>query len=97
MIKNLVIVESPAKAKTIEGFLGKDFLVKSSFGHVRDLPKTSIGIEIEKDFTPLYEISSDKKTVINDLKKHADKARLFGLPLTRTAKEKPFLGIWPKP
>jgi DNA topoisomerase I len=79
MIKNLVIVESPAKAKTIEGFLGKDFLVKSSFGHVRDLPKTSIGIEIEKDFTPLYEISADKKTVINDLKKHADKAEVVWL------------------
>ena len=79
MIKNLVIVESPAKAKTIEGFLGKDFLVKSSFGHVRDLPKSSIGIEIEKDFTPLYEIPSDKKSVINDLKKHADKAETIWL------------------
>lgn len=79
MIKNLVIVESPAKAKTIEGFLGKDFLVKSSFGHVRDLPKSSIGIEIEKDFTPLYEIPSDKKSVISDLKKHADKAETIWL------------------
>ena len=79
MIKNLVIVESPAKAKTIEGFLGKDFLVKSSFGHVRDLPKSSIGIEIEKNFTPLYEIPADKKSVISDLKKHAEKAEVVWL------------------
>ncbi len=79
MIKNLVIVESPAKAKTIEGFLGQDFLVKSSFGHVRDLPKTSLGIEVDKNFTPLYEISADKKTVISDLKKHADKAETVWL------------------
>ncbi len=79
MIKNLVIVESPAKAKTIEGFLGKDFLVKSSFGHVRDLPKTSLGIEVEKNFTPLYEIPSDKQKVIGDLKKHADKAETVWL------------------
>jgi len=79
MIKNLVIVESPAKAKTIEGFLGKEFLVKSSFGHVRDLPKTSIGIEIDKNFTPQYEIPADKKSVISELKKHADKAETIWL------------------
>lgn len=79
MIKNLVIVESPAKAKTIEGFLGKDFLVKSSFGHVRDLPKSSIGVEIEKNFTPIYEISTDKKSVISELKKHAEKAEVIWL------------------
>ena len=52
MIKNLVIVESPAKAKTIEGFLGKDFVVKSSFGHVRDLSKKQLGVDIENDFEP---------------------------------------------
>ncbi len=69
MLKNLVIVESPAKAKTIEGFLGKDFLVKSSFGHVRDLSKKALGVDIEKGFLPLYEISSDKKKVVTDLKK----------------------------
>ncbi len=69
MIKNLVIVESPAKAKTIEGFLGKDFMVKSSFGHVRDLSKTKLGVEIENNFAPVYEIPSDKKTLIAELKK----------------------------
>ncbi len=69
MTKNLVIVESPAKAKTIEGFLGKEFTVKSSFGHVRDLPKSTIGINIEKDFDPEYEIPSDKKAVVSDLRK----------------------------
>lgn len=69
MAKNLVIVESPAKAKTIEGFLGKDYMVKSSFGHVRDLPRSAIGVEIDKDFLPVYEIPADKKTVISELKK----------------------------
>jgi DNA topoisomerase-1 len=54
MAKNLVIVESPAKAKTIEGFLGKDFLVKSSYGHVRDLVKEGMGIDIEHNFAPKY-------------------------------------------
>ncbi|HIB76075.1 MAG TPA: DNA topoisomerase I, partial [Flavobacteriales bacterium] len=69
MSKNLVIVESPAKAKTIEGYLGKDFIVKSSFGHIRDLPKGNKAIDIENNFTPKYEISDDKKKVIADLKK----------------------------
>ncbi len=79
MAKNLVIVESPAKAKTIEGFLGKDYLVKSSFGHVRDLPKSKIGIEVDKGFTPQYEIPADKKTVVNDLKKLSQKAETVWL------------------
>jgi len=78
-MKNLVIVESPAKAKTIEGFLGAGFLVKSCFGHVRDLPKKNLGIEIEKGFAPLYEIPSDKKQVINDLKKNASNAEMVWL------------------
>ena len=69
MSKNLVIVESPAKAKTIEGYLGKDFLVKSSYGHVRDLPKGNNAIDIENGFKPTYEISPDKKQVISELKK----------------------------
>ena len=56
MAKNLVIVESPAKAKTIEGFLGKDFIVKSSFGHIRDLAKNAKAIDIQNNFTPNYEI-----------------------------------------
>ncbi len=69
MTKNLVIVESPAKARTIEGFLGKEYLVKSSYGHVRDLSKTKLGVDIENDFKPDYEILSDKKKIINELKK----------------------------
>ncbi len=69
MAKNLVIVESPAKAKTIEKFLGKDFTVKSSFGHVMDLSKKNLGVDIENGFIPNYEISSDKKKVVSELKK----------------------------
>ncbi|MEP0368073.1 MAG: type I DNA topoisomerase [Cyclobacteriaceae bacterium] len=69
MAKNLVIVESPAKAKTIEGYLGKDYTVKSSYGHVRDLPKGDKAIDIENGFKPTYEVSSDKKDVIRELKK----------------------------
>lgn len=69
MAENLVIVESPAKAKTISRFLGKDYKVLASMGHVRDLPKSKMGIEIEKNFEPTYEVSADKKKVITELKK----------------------------
>ena len=69
MSKNLVIVESPAKAKTIEGFLGKDFTVRSSFGHIRDLVKKGYGVDIENNFTPTYEVSEGKERVIAELKK----------------------------
>ena len=79
MAKNLVIVESPAKAKTIEGFLGKDFLVKSSFGHVRDLAKKGLAVNTEKDFEPTYEVPDDKKKVIDELKKLAKKAEMIWL------------------
>src|SRR6186713_1908035 len=75
MSKNLVIVESPAKAKTIEGYLGKDFKVASSMGHIRDLPKGSGAIDIENDFEPTYEISPDKKEIISKLKKLAEDAQ----------------------
>ncbi len=68
MPKNLVIVESPAKAKTIEKFLGKDYTVLSSFGHIRDLPKKGLNIDIEKNFEPHYEVSADKRKVISALK-----------------------------
>jgi len=71
MAKNLVIVESPAKAKTIEKILGKDFLVKSSFGHIADLAKKDFGVDIENGFKPTYEISADKKKVVAELKKEA--------------------------
>lgn len=79
MGKNLVIVESPAKAKTIEGYLGKDFEVKSSYGHVRDLPKDDSAIDIENGFKPTYEISKDKKEVIKELKKLAKSAETIYL------------------
>lgn len=79
MTKNLVIVESPAKAKTIGGFLGKDFLVKSSFGHVRDLSKKNLSVNIEKDFIPYYEIAPDKVKVVNELKKLANEAQVVWL------------------
>jgi len=69
MSKNLVIVESPAKAKTIEGYLGKGFTVKSSFGHVRDIPRKGMGIDIDNNFTPNYEVSEDKQKVVAELKK----------------------------
>ena len=69
MAKNLVIVESPAKAKTIENYLGKDFIVKSSFGHVRDLAKKGEAIDVANNFLPKYEVSADKKQVVADLKK----------------------------
>ena len=79
MIKNLVIVESPAKAKTIEGYLGKDFVVKSSFGHVRDLPKDNNAIDIKNRFKPTYVITSDKKEVVSQLKKLAKEAETVWL------------------
>jgi len=79
MIKNLVIVESPAKAKTIEGFLGKDFIVKSSFGHVRDLSKKQLGVDVSNDFKPTYEVSADKTKLIKELKKLASEAEIVWL------------------
>lgn len=72
--KNLVIVESPAKAKTIEKYLGKDFSVKSSFGHIRDLPKKGLAIDKDNHFAPTYEIAADKKKVVSELKKAAKSA-----------------------
>ncbi|HEU5145999.1 MAG TPA: type I DNA topoisomerase, partial [Chryseosolibacter sp.] len=79
MSKNLVIVESPAKAKTIEGYLGKDFTVASSMGHVRDLPKGGGAIDIDNNFEPTYEVSPDKREVISKLKKLAKDAQMVYL------------------
>lgn len=79
MQKNLVIVESPAKAKTIEKFLGKDYTVLSSFGHIRDLKKKGIGIDIEHNFEPDYEIPSDKKALVTELKKKAKESEIVWL------------------
>ncbi len=64
MAKNLLIVESPAKAKTINNYLGKDFIVKSSFGHIRDLSKKNLGVNTEGDFRPVYEVDPDKKKLL---------------------------------
>ncbi len=75
MAKNLVIVESPAKAKTISRFLGKDFKVLASMGHVRDLPKSKMGIEVDNDFKPSYLIPVDKKKVVKELKSELEKAK----------------------
>jgi len=71
MAKNLVIVESPAKAKTIEKYLGKDYVVKSSYGHIRDLAKKNLGVNVESDFRPVYEVDPEKKKLIAELKKSA--------------------------
>lgn len=79
MSKNLVIVESPAKAKTIEKFLGKDYKVESSFGHISDLPSKELGVDVEGDFMPKYEVSKDKKDVVKKLKALAKKAEMVWL------------------
>jgi DNA topoisomerase I len=79
MAKNLLIVESPAKAKTIEKILGKDFSVKSSYGHVRDLPKGNISVDVENDFEPSYIITPDKKKLVSELKAAVKKAETVWL------------------
>jgi DNA topoisomerase-1 len=79
MAKNLVIVESPAKAKTIEKFLGSDFQVESSYGHIADLPSKEIGVDVENGFKPKYEVSSDKKALVTKLKGLAKKAEMVWL------------------
>lgn len=79
MIKNLVIVESPAKAKTIEKFLGADFKVTSSYGHIRDLAGNSISVDVENNFEPQYEISADKKKLVAELKKLAKDSEIIWL------------------
>lgn len=79
MAKNLVIVESPAKAKTIEKFLGKEYKVASSFGHIADLPSKELGVDVQGDFTAKYIVSSDKKKVVKELKSLADKAETIWL------------------
>src|ERR1035437_4416527 len=73
-MKSLVIVESPTKAKTIQKFLGNDFIIKSSFGHVRDLPKRELGVDVEKGFKPKYVIPTKAKKVVAELKKESAKA-----------------------
>tara|TARA_R110000868_G_scaffold252529_4_gene509189 strand:- start:1001 stop:3490 length:2490 start_codon:yes stop_codon:yes gene_type:complete len=79
MAKNLVIVESPAKAKTIEKFLGKDFKVESSFGHIADLPSKELGVDVDNNFAPKYIVDKDKKALVKKLKDLADKAETIWL------------------
>ena len=79
MPHNLVIVESPAKAKTIEKFLGKDYKVMSSYGHIRDLHKKDFSIDTAHGFTPIYEIPAEKKELVKELKKAADNADMVWL------------------
>ncbi|MDE6084880.1 MAG: type I DNA topoisomerase [Muribaculaceae bacterium] len=79
MAPNLVIVESPAKAKTIEKFLGSDYRVMSSYGHIRDLKRKNFSIDVENNFAPIYEIPDDKKTLVADLKKAAKEAKMVWL------------------
>ncbi|MFR9190773.1 MAG: type I DNA topoisomerase [Anaerotruncus massiliensis (ex Togo et al. 2019)] len=85
-MSNLVIVESPAKAKTIKKYLGKDFEVVASMGHVRDLPKSKFGVDVDHDFTPMYVDIKGKEDLIKDLKKAAKKATRFFLQRTPTAR-----------
>ena len=79
MAKNLVIVESPAKAKPIEKFLGKDFEVVSSYGRIRDLKKKDFSVDIEHNYKPIYEITADKNKLVETLKQEADKADMVWL------------------
>ena len=79
MAKNLVIVESPAKAKTIEKFLGPDFKVVSSYGHISDLPNKELGVDVEQNFSPKYTVSSDKKKIVSELKSLAKKSNTVWL------------------
>ena len=79
MASNLVIVESPAKAKTIERFLGKDYKVTSSFGHIADLPSNELGVDVEGDFSPKYIVASDKKKIVDELKSLVKKMKIVWL------------------
>ena len=91
--KNLVIVESPAKAKTIGKYLGPDYVVKASMGHLRDLPKSTLGVDVEGDFTPNYRPIKGKEDIIKDLKTTADKSKTVYLATDRTARARPSAGI----
>ena len=93
-LSNLVIVESPAKAKTIKKYLGKDFEVVASMGHVRDLPKSKFGVDVDHDFAPMYVDIKGKEDLIKDLKKAAQKSDAIFLARTPTARARRFRGIW---
>lgn len=93
MGKNLVIVESPAKAKTIGKFLGKNYTVKASVGHIRDLPKSKLGVDVENDFEPQYITIRGKGSVVNELKKQAKNLTRYIWQLTLIERERLFRGI----
>ena len=95
MQENLVIVESPAKAKKIEEFLGKDFKVMSSYGHIRDLKKKELSID-EKTMEPCYEIPEEKKKLVTELKSTAKQAKKIWLASDETARERPSAGTFAK-
>lgn len=92
-MSDLVIVESPAKAKTIKKYLGSGYEVVASMGHVRDLPKSRLSVDIKKNFAPKYEIIKGKEKLVDDLKSAAEKANIFISQPTLTVRERQFLGI----
>nr|WP_265331533.1 toprim domain-containing protein [Staphylococcus aureus] len=96
MADNLVIVESPAKAKTIEKYLGKKYKVIASMGHVRDLPRSQMGVDTEDNYEPKYITIRGKGPVVKELKKHAKKAKTSFSQVTPTVKVKQLLGIYQK-
>ena len=95
MAKNLVIVESPAKAKTIKRYLGSDFQVIPSVGHVMDLPKSTLGVDVEDDFKPEYHVIAGKAKVIKEIKAQAKKATTSTWRPTPTARARRSRGISP--
>ena len=97
MAKYLVIVESPAKVKTIKKFLGKNYEVMASNGHVRDLPKSQLGIDVEGDFEPKYITIRGKGKFLQSLEKKQKKLTRYTLQLTLTVKERLFRGIYMQP
>ena len=96
MAKNLLIVESPAKAKTIEKILGPDFEVKSCYGHIRDLEKGDMGIDVNNKYLPRYFVPDEKQKVVKELKSLAKKVMKCGWQRMRTVKEKQSAGIYAK-
>ncbi len=97
MAKNLVIVESPAKAKTINKYLGKDYLVKASIGHIKDLPSKGLGVDVDDDFKPTYEVIPDSRKRNNKrIVAEPKMRRPFILLPTRTARAKPSASTLPK-
>ncbi len=96
MGQNLVIVESPAKAKTIAKYLGKNYIVEASMGHVRDLPKSSLGVEVDDNYTPKYITIRGKGELLDNLRKKAKKVIKYFLLQIMIEREKLYHGIWPK-